>query len=114
MTANCTYRNLLQSTLLLLADAIITQMLELLASSMVYERCETGRDRRLARLLALRTPSRLQPSLPDFPPMTNGIWMASAINCELIPDRTLMDYGSYDCSNIILNVSMRGSRRITA
>lgn len=117
MTANCTYLNLLQRTLLLLADTIIIQMLELLASSMVYERCETGRDRRLARLLALRTPSRLptlQPSLPDFPPMTHGIWMASAINCELISDRTLMDYGSYDCSNIIFNVSMRGSRRITA
>lgn len=81
MTANCTYRNLLQRTLLLLADAIIIQMLELLASSMVYERCETGRDQRLARLLALRTPSRLvvRPSIPDFPPMTNGIWMASAI-----------------------------------
>ena len=60
MTANCSYRNLLQRPLLLLADVIITQMLELLTSSMVYERCETGRDRRLAWLLALRTPSHLR------------------------------------------------------
>ena len=113
MTANCTYRNLLQRTLLLLADAIIIQMLELLASSMVYERCETGTAS--AAFGAKNTfPPTAFPPLTRFPPMTHGIWMASAISCELISDRTLMDYGSYDCSNIILNVSMRGSRRITA